>query len=275
MLELEQLSGTVFRSSHAHDNSTGAVFGGQYLAQGLAATVRTVPAMAVNSCAAYFLRPGRLDSPIDYEVEAVRDGRAFANRRVVARQAGKALFDMIVSFHAAETGPSHQASLPEGLAVPEDLPDIQDWLRANAGRVPLDEVKSFFMPLPVQFRALDPERTFHIGDRPEPRRDFWMRFPAASAIADLALHRPLIAFLSDFWIGTVASEKHHPPYPARYPVFTTSHTIAFHADARADEWLYYRIESPAAGAGLGYTRGLLYDRGGRLIASTTQEVAMR
>jgi acyl-CoA thioesterase-2 len=275
MLQLERIDETTFRSSHAHDNSTGAVFGGQYLAQALAAAGQTVPGWPANSCSAYFLRPGGLEAPIDYAVESVRDGRTFANRRVTARQAGKVLFDMICSFHAAETGPSHQTDLPPGLPQPEDLPDIQDYLRANAHRIPLDEVRSFFTPLPMQFRAINPDRTFHLDGAPAPRRDFWMRFPPAEAVADIVHHRPLIAFVSDFWLGTVVNELHHPPYPARYPVFTSSHPIAFHADARAEDWLFYRIESPWAGEGLGYTRGLLYDRNGRLIVSTTQEVAIR
>jgi acyl-CoA thioesterase-2 len=275
MLQLERIDDKTFRSSLAHDNSTGAVFGGQYLAQALAAAGETVPGWAANSCSAYFLRPGGLHAPIDYVVERVRDGRAFANRRVTALQSGKPLFDMICSFHAAETGPSHQVDLPPDLPQPEDLPDIQDYLRANAHRIPLDEVTSFFTPLPMQFRAIDPDRTFHLDGAPAPRRDFWMRFPPATAVTDVARHRPLIAFVSDFWLGTVANELHHPPYPARYPAFTSSHSLAFHDNARADDWLLYRIESPWAGGGLGYTRGLLYDGKGRLVASTTQEVAIR
>jgi acyl-CoA thioesterase-2 len=276
MLGLERLDDGLFRSAHAHDNSTGAVFGGQYLAQALVAAGETVAeGLTANSCSAYFLRPGGLDAPIDYRVETVRDGRTFANRRVIALQVGKALFDMVCSFHRAETGPRHETQVPDGLPGPEDLPDIQDWLRANADRVPLAEVSTFLMPLPMQFRSIDPERTFHLDSAPAARRDFWMRFPPAAAIADVALHRPLIAFISDFWLGTVANEMHHPPFPARWPVFTTSHTVAFHAQARADDWLLYRTESPWAGEGMGLTRGLLYDRAGRLIATTMQEAVMR
>jgi acyl-CoA thioesterase-2 len=276
MLRLERLDATSFRSTHAHDNSTGAVFGGQYLAQALAAAGATVPyGLLVNSCSAYFLRPGALDAPIDYRVEPMRDGRAFANRRVTAWQAGKVLYDMVCSFHRAEDGPSHKTELPPGIPGPDDLPDIQDYLRANADRIPPEEVSTFLMPLPVQFRTIDPDRTFHLDGSPAPRRDFWMRFPPAAAIDDPAQHRPLIAFVSDFWLGTVANEMHHPPFPARWPMFTTSHTIAFHADARADDWLLYRTESPWAGEGMGLTRGLLYDRAGRLIATTMQEVVIR
>jgi acyl-CoA thioesterase-2 len=275
MLRLGQTGPATFRSEHRHDNSMGAIYGGQFLGQALFAASRTTPGWPAHSCSAYFLRPGKFDAPIDYEVESVRDGRSFANRRVVARQSGKVLFDMLCSFHEAEAGPSHQAVDTAGLPSPEDLPDLQDYLRANCDRIPQKEIAAYLMPLPVQFRLIKPERTFHLDGKPEAHRDFWMRFLPAARIEDATLHEPLIAFVSDFWLGTVANDLHSPPYPARVPVFTVGHTIAFHGRARADDWLLYRVESPFAGEGLGYTRGLLFDRGGRLVASTTQEVLMR
>ena len=246
MLRLDPIGPSTFRSGHMHDNSQGAIFGGQFLAQGLLAARATTPGWAANSCSAYFLRAGRLDSPIDYEVETVRDGRSFANRRVVAWQAGKPLFDMLCSFYSGGEGPSHQAAATTGLPGPEELPPLQDWLGDNADRVPREEVKSYFQPLPVEFRLTEPERTFHLSGEPEARRDFWMRIPPAQRIVDLDLHQPLIAFASDFWLGPVANELHGPPFPARYPALTTSHHIAFHGSARADEWLLYAEDSPSA-----------------------------
>src|SRR5262245_30566542 len=79
-LRLERLGPTTFRSEHRHDNSMGVIFGGQFLAQALLAAGETVPGKSVLSCSSYFLRPGRFDAPVDYEVEEVRDGRNFANR---------------------------------------------------------------------------------------------------------------------------------------------------------------------------------------------------
>ena len=274
-LRLDRLGPTTFRSEHRHDNSLGIVFGGQFLAQALLAGQSTTQGWPAQSCSAYFLRPGQFDAPIDYEVELVRDGRNFANRRVMARQSGKVLFDMLCSFHLAEEGPSHQADDVSSLSPPEALPDLQDYLRANGDRIPREEISHYFNPLPVQFRLIDADRIFHLKGKPEPRRDFWMRFPPAARIEDDAEHWPLIAFISDFWLGPVANEPHGPPFPLRYPVFTVSHSIAFHRQARADEWLLYRVDSPFAGDGLGFTRGLLFDRQGRLVASTIQEVLMR
>jgi acyl-CoA thioesterase-2 len=275
ILCLEQTGPGAFRSEHRHDNSMGMVFGGQFLAQALLAGSRTASGWLAHSCSAYFLRPGKFDAPIDYQVESVRDGRSFANRRVIALQSGKVLFDMLCSFRpGVGSGRRHQAADGGGFPGPESLPDLREYLHANGDRIPHEEVAPFFLPLPIEFRLINPERTFHLDGQPEGRRDFWMRFCSASRVVELSLHQPLIAFLSDFWLGPVANELHGPPYPARFPIVTVSHAIAFHGTARANDWLLYRVESPFAGEGLGFTRGLLFDREGQLIASTTQEVLM-
>ncbi|MGE3690886.1 MAG: acyl-CoA thioesterase [Novosphingobium sp.] len=273
-LNLERVGDLLFRSALARDNSQGTVFGGQFLAQALHSARRTVPDWAAHSCSAYFLRPGKTGTPIDYHVEVVRDGRNFANRRVVARQDGKALFDMLCAFHAPGQGVSHEVSPPPDIPAPEGLPDIQDWLRAQADRIPLEEVESYFQPLPVQFRLLDAERVYHLEGEPEPRRGYWMRIPSAAGVADIADHLPLVAMASDFFVGPVATAPFSPPYPRRLPVSTVSHQMTFHAPARAEQWLLYLVESPWAGEGLGLTRGMLFDRAGALVATVVQEVVI-
>ena len=274
MLRLERVGETTFRTAMARDNSQGTVFGGQFLGQALQAARLTAPQWPAHSCSAYFMRPGATGVPIDYEVEVVRDGRTFANRRIVARQAGKALFDMLCAFHAPGEGIAHSLPPPEGLPEPEELPDIQDYLRASADRIPLEEVESYFQPLPVQFRLIDADRAYHLEGEPEAKRAYWMRIPSAEGVPDIADHPPLIAMASDFFVGPVATALVSPPYPRRTPVSTISHAMTFHAPARADGWLLYLCESPCAGAGLGLTRGLLYDRGGTLVATVMQEVAI-
>ena len=73
------------------------------LAQALVAAARTVAVTRVlHSLHAYFLRPGRTDIPIVYDVETIRDGRSFSSRRVVARQGGAVIFYLSSSFHEVE-----------------------------------------------------------------------------------------------------------------------------------------------------------------------------
>src|SRR5262249_43626021 len=108
LLEFEQVGERRFRAIANQDNGVNAVFGGQPLAQALAAAQATVPNWPAHSCTGYFLRGGSLELPVDYDVEVLRDGRRYAARRVLASQHGKPIFDFLCSFHDLEDGPTHQ-----------------------------------------------------------------------------------------------------------------------------------------------------------------------
>ncbi len=86
-LALEKLEENLFRGQSI-DPGWGRVFGGQVLAQALAAVQATVPASrpTCHSFHSYFLLPGDVTKPIVYDVERLRDGRSFSTRRVKAVQ---------------------------------------------------------------------------------------------------------------------------------------------------------------------------------------------
>lgn len=133
---------------------------------------------------------------------------------------------------------------PDRLAQPEDLPDIQHYLRSSSDRFSSEDMASFFLPVRVRFRPIDQDKMFHLEGAPAPRRDLWMRFPSAACVAGVGEQQALLAYLSDFWIGPVANDPHNPAFPKQFAVVTVSHSIAFHSPASADDWLLYRMESP-------------------------------
>ena len=49
----------------------------------------------------------------------------------------------------------------------------------------------------------------------------------------------------------------------------------FHWPVRVDDWLLYATDSPSASGARGFTRGSIYSRDGRLVASTAQEGLLR
>jgi len=53
------------------------------------------------------------------------------------------------------------------------------------------------------------------------------------------------------------------------------HAMWFHRDFRLDDWLLYVCDSPSSSGGRGLARGMIYDREGRLVASTAQEGVIR
>ncbi len=63
--------------------------------------------------------------PILYEVDRARDGRSFSNRRVVAVQHGRPIFNMTASFQKPETGIEHQPRVPD-VPPPEELAELPD-----------------------------------------------------------------------------------------------------------------------------------------------------
>ena len=103
------------------------------IAQSIAAGHRTVPSdFAVHSCHCYFLQAGTSSAPILYHIERLRDGRSFAARTVQARQQGKCIFTVTMSFVKDNAGGKktlqHAVPIPEGKLkeIPEDPPWAND-----------------------------------------------------------------------------------------------------------------------------------------------------
>ena len=125
VLELETIEANIFRGQ-SRDIGSPQVFGGQVLGQALNAAAMTVEDRVAHSLHAYFLRRGDFNAPIVFEVDQARDGGSFSNRRVIAIQHGRQIFNMTASFQAPEQGLEHQFDMPsvpgpETLQVPEEL----------------------------------------------------------------------------------------------------------------------------------------------------------
>jgi len=103
LLALERIEKNIFRGD-SRDIGSAQVFGGQVLGQALSAAQITVEGRVAHSLHAYFLRRGDKEAPIIYEVDRARDGGSFSNRRVVAIQHGRPIFNLAASFQNPEPG---------------------------------------------------------------------------------------------------------------------------------------------------------------------------
>lgn len=248
----------------------GRVYGGQVVAQALAAAIKTVDeARAVHSLHAYFLRGGSEDHEIDYRVEADFDGGSFSNRRVIAVQQGEVILNLAASFHKKEGGHFYQAAAPD-VPRPDELEDIKSYIQ----RVP-DKVKpwarAYFMrPSALEMRCIG-EPPFAIHESREPQIDFWFR-AAAPLIQPQWMHRVIMAYASDLALIATAARPHGP---FDMQGASLDHSIWFHQDVSVDEWLLYSIESPWSGEARGLGIGRIYDEAGRLVATVAQEGLMR
>ena len=272
ILDLERLEADLFRGQNP---KTGwkRVFGGQVVAQALVAAARTVPEERIaHSLHAYFLLPGDPRTPIVYEVERLRDGHSFTTRRVKAIQHGRAIFATTVSFQVREDGFTHQGAMPpvrgpEGLPGGRDIADIAEGL-------PEAIAAYFARPRPILLRPVDLRRYRDTGPQ-EPVFNVWLK--AAAALPDDArLHQAVLAYASDMTLLDVSLIAHgRSVFDPEVQAASLDHALWFHRPLRADEWLLYAQDSPAAGGARGFARGQIFDQAGNLVASVAQEGLIR
>ena len=272
LMELERLEDNLFRGA-SRDIGTERVFGGQVLAQALLAASHTVDERLAHSLHAYFLRAGDPEAPIVYDVDRSRDGRSFSARRVVAIQHGRPIFTLAASFQVEEEGLEHQFDMPE-VPKPQEVEPIGDLPRDEYDRLPKNIQRWLARFGPFEFR---PVRGADPHDRvPQPPfKDLWFKLHG-DLEDEPKLHRALLAYVSDFHLVGTATLPHGISWvEGKLIMASLDHAMWFHRDFRLDDWLLYSCDSPSTGGGRGLARGMIYDRQGRLVASTAQEGVIR
>ena len=269
-LELERLEQNLFRGQ-SRDFGTGRVFGGQVLGQALYAALRTVEDRVAHSLHAYFLREGDPSAPIVYEVDRARDGGSFSNRRVVAVQHGRQIFNMTASFQAGQEGPEHQDPIPDA-PQPEELKDLRELTSGEADWMPRRYFKLLRLTQALDFRPVDPDHALGTGAR-EPRQMVWMR-TSARLPDDVEAHQAFLAFASDMGLIGMVTFPHVLP-PTGFQLASLDHALWFHCPVRVDEWLLFDLHSPRAGGARGFARASVYARNGTRVATMAQEGLFR
>ena len=256
LLDLEPIEENLFRGYHPPDR-TRRLFGGQVIAQALVAAMNTVPMdRSPHSLHAYFLRPGAPAVPALFEVERIRDGKSFTTRRVVVVQNGLAIFNMDASFHLSEPGLAHQIPMPK--LSPPDENQLVNGLKQRP-----------FLSFRENHRQL-------LEEVPQlPEQQIWIK---ANGLAPLEprLHLALLAYESDEALLGTARMPHRGQFErSDMQVASLDHSIWFHEPVNVNDWLLYSLESPAAAAARGYTRGSVFSVEGKLVASCMQEGLIR
>jgi acyl-CoA thioesterase-2 len=103
----------------------------------------------------------------------------------------------------------------------------------------------------------------------------WFR-AVGSVPGDEALHRCLLAYVSDFYLLETATLPHGiSSLSGKAILASIDHAMWFHRPLRVDDWLLYAVDSPSASGARGFARASVFDRAGRLVASTAQEGLIR
>lgn len=254
----------------------GRLFGGLVAAQSVLAAIATMPEnppgetrpeAILHSIHAYFLRPGRYDVPIRFVVHRIRDGRTFTTRRVVAHQAGEAIFNMAASFARPEDGISHQRPMPS--APPPD--GLEEWTTIRHREMGLPEPKVFESPIEV--RAVTPAAP-STEDPAASEGQVWIR-PRGVLPDDPKLHTAALVYATDrTLLGTAARASGLIPGKEIMGA-SLDHAVWLHHPIRFDGWLLYTSQSPISHAARGLIFGSLYRPDGVQLASVAQEALLR
>ena len=271
LLDLEQIEVNIFRG-RSPDEQVQRVFGGQVAGQAMVAAGRTVPAdRPVHSLHAYFIRPGDPAVPIVYTVDRVRDGRSFSTRRVSAIQHGQTIFTLSASFHRPEPGPEHADPMPA--APPPET--IEPNVARLARLLGPDRMRPHMHPIDV--RSVGPLSAEAARDRSLRTTSnlVWLRVDAELG-DDPLLHVCLMTYASDMTLLDSVLTGHGLFWQdGQMSGASLDHAMWFHRPFRADRWLLYAQESPAAYGARGLARGQVFTDSGELVVSVMQEGLVR
>jgi len=242
LLDLETLDTDLFRGFNP-PHETRRIYGGQVVAQALAAAYRTIEDRVCHSLHCYFIRPGDPRIPILFQVDRARDGGSFSVRRVVAIQNGKQIFNLAASFQVPETG---EAGL--------DPASRRIW--------------------PVELKPCEPVPHGFVGVR-EPVDMCWFRtrMPLGD---DVAVNQCALAYGSDMTLMDASLRPHGVDWDSgRLQAASLDHAMWFHQPSDFHDWHLFVQDSPSASGGRGFNRGQIYARDGRLVAEAAQEALIR
>jgi acyl-CoA thioesterase-2 len=198
----------------------------------------------------YFLRPGDPTKPVIFQVHRDRDGRSYCARRVIARQNGKVIFNLVTSFHLAEEGPDIQAAtIPSGPAS-ETLGQLLPVRTLDVVfHQSLDSSGAQVVPFPSRVWA---RATVELGDDPH-------------------LHACVLAYVSDMFSGLFTLAE-----PGVNVLLTSlDHSIWFHRPVNMNNWVLMDLIGESVSSGRGMYTGRLFSEDGVLVAGIAQESLFR
>ncbi|CCG03191.1 acyl-CoA thioesterase [Blastococcus saxobsidens] len=250
------------------------IFGGQVAGQALVAAGRTVPVeRGVHSLHSYFLRPGDPTEEIRYSVDRIRDGRSFTTRRVIAcqRRNGEdvAIFALTADFHAGEPAVAEHALPMPAVPGPEDLPGTDEIVARHGGQAAWMAA----MGRVVEQRfTRDP---FAAPPKAPPDTQTWTWFRVAGELTDdPVVQAAALTFVSDLTLLSAGFARLGGGWPD-FVGASLDHAVWFHRRVRADDWLLYETDSPAASSGRALCFGQVWSADGTHVATVAQEGLIR
>lgn len=234
------------------------IFGGQLLAQLLAAAAASAPDKEVKSVHAIFCREGDGDRGVRYTVDRQQDGRTFATRAVTAAQGDRVICSAAVSLHAPDEDTLGHQSVTAPTAPPGSGEEV------DLGMVPFETR----IPGGVDFAstAVEPARL-----------QLWLR--ADELAGEQLVHQALFAYATDLTlIGTALRPIEGVSQADAHVSLQTAvvtHTVWFHRPVDLAAGLVVDQQVPILRGGRAFGMGHAFAPDGSLVASFAQESLIR
>ncbi|RRN04789.1 acyl-CoA thioesterase II [Bibersteinia trehalosi] len=272
LLSLKPLGNGIFQGE-SQDLGLPQVFGGQVLAQSLAAAMAVVSEERwLHSCHAYFLRAGSAKLPIVYETELLHEGNSFTAASVTAKQEGETLLRVTASFHIDEQGFEHQVAVPE-MEEPEQFYSEADLLAQMATMLPEHLRPLFNSERAFNVRLKYPNNPFQ-GQQLPAEQQLWVK--TNGVLSHRRLQQCLLAYFSDFHCITTMLHPHEcGVFEQKVRFATLEHSIRFHREFDFSQWLFFDIQSLNASGARGLASAQVFSQEGKLVATYSQEGLIR
>ncbi|WP_176451641.1 acyl-CoA thioesterase [Enemella dayhoffiae] len=256
VLQLEQAGETTFTG-----NSVGSegpvIFAGQLIGQFIAAAAAVCPGKHVTSAHSTFARAGKLETPVEFVVDTLHEGRSLASVSVTAQQGERRLARSLLLLGNDEPDLAQHCSDAPSVPGPDELESLhplQGWEQRKIGDADIMSVD-------------------HVGPA---EQVFWSRFDAEGASTEVPQALVNWASVAAFLGASVLPHEGLGLSRAHRDISTgvLSHTVFFHRPFDPSEWALYNVQSTFTGAGRAFGRAEVFG-GGQLIASITQESMLR
>lgn len=287
------------------------LYGGQVIAQTVWAACQTVPPLFdVHSTHGYFLRPGNSSERIVYNVYEVRTGRGYATRRIEAIQFDKVIYTSFANFkhgissrvEAEDDHVKHSTPYPKDPLIPEyeDIAKLQ--IMPDIDMPNLREFASLW-EMPIRFHeVVVAESNVNLPTHERRQlRFFKSRYRISNTSHNFQAVYLMYSSDRNFLFGT--TNAHEVTRNLSYEhVASLDHTFIVHASlgtpisdipspaksalphdqmlVKADEdedrqgvtgWVTFESKSPNAGDARCLTKGYMWDRNGRHLATVLQD----
>ena len=252
------------------------IFGGQVMAQTLIAAYKTIDVEHfAHSFHSYFLRPGDMDKPITFTVDRIRDGKSFTTRTVKAIQDGEAIFNCSISFQKRESGLEHQIDMPQ-VPEPESLKNELEIREAVLKELNIrkEDIPMFIKEREIEMRPVEEENYLNPKRLP-PYKNTWIR-TYGKLPKNQTIQQAFLLYISDMGLLAAANNSVGVNFLTKnFQNASLDHAMWFHRKIDLDGWFLYSIDSPITRNARGFSRGSIFSRDGKLIASCSQEGLIR